>query len=211
MSVPRFEAEPHTYWRGDRRLESVTEVLHGVGFLPDYSRLDPYYRERGSAVHLALQLDFAGDLDDESLDEHVAPFVLRARNFVEAINFRPLWCEGPLACDTYDYAGTPDVLGDSDLGLVLPDWKAGQFEPGHKLQVAGGYLPLLECAAADGLLTGLTVADVAAAKCCVVPLTTDLPAPVWVEDETDWRDLFRSALAVYRWRSANVRARNANP
>lgn len=203
MNVLRFDPESHTYWRGEQRLESVTEVLRGQGFLPDYAKLDPFYRERGTAVHLAIQLDLHGDLDDDSLDENVQPYVERARRLFETIHFKALWCEGPLSCPVYGYAGTPDALGDSDIGLILPDWKAGQYEPGHEIQVVGGYLPLLEAAASAGLLP-VSLRELAVVKPCIVPLNSDLPAPVWIEDDGQ-RDLFRSALACYRWRCAHVK------
>jgi hypothetical protein len=198
-----FDADAHVYCLDGEAVPSVTQALHGAGLLPDYSKLDPFYRERGRAVHEAIALDLRRELDEESVDEEVAPFLDRARRWAAEINLRPIWIEGPLGCPIYRYAGTPDVLADSDLGLILPDWKAGQFEPGHRIQVAGGYFPLLERAAMDGRLP-LSLNDLQRVRMCVVPLTKDLPVPVWVEHDQH-RDMFRAALAIHRWRLAHMR------
>lgn len=198
-----FDPDKHEYRLDGSLVPSVTQVLHACGMLPDYSRLDPFFRERGSAVHEAIRLDLRGELEEESVDEEVAPYLDRFRRWAAEVELRPLWIEGPLACPVYRYAGTPDCLGTSRLGLVLPDWKAGQFEPGHRVQVAGGYFPLLARAAMDGRLP-LSLADLQAARMCIVPLTTDLPVPVWVEHDNH-RDIFRAALAVNGWRAANMK------
>lgn len=201
-----FDADKHEYRLDGEPVPSVTQALHGAGMLPDYSRLDPFYRERGSAVHAAIHLDLRGELDEESVDEEVAPYLDRFRHWAAEVDLRPIWIEGPLACPVYRYAGTPDCLGMSKLGLVLPDWKAGQYEPGHAIQVAGGYFPLLERAAADGLLP-LSVIELQKARMCIVPLTTDLPVPHWVEHDNN-REMFRAALAVTRWRQQHMREAN---
>ncbi len=209
MPAPAFDYEKHEYRLDGQPVLSVTQVLHRAGMLPDYSALGPYYRERGSAVHAAIQLDLRGELDEESVDDDVAPYLDRFRHWAAEIELRPIWVEGALACPVYRYAGTPDCLGDSRVGLVIPDWKTGRFEPGHRIQVAGGYFPLLERAAMEGLLP-MSLGDLQKARLCIVPLTADLPVPVWVEHENH-RDLFRSALAVSRWREEHMRgARNGN-
>lgn len=51
----RFQREDHTYWLGPRRLESVTEVLVGVG-ITDLEYVTPQALSRGSAVHHACHL-----------------------------------------------------------------------------------------------------------------------------------------------------------
>lgn len=203
MSIPDFDPERHEYRLDGELVPSVTQVLHHCGMLPNYNVLDPFYRDRGVAVHAAIHLDLRGELDEESVDEEVAPYLDRFRHWAAEVQLRPIWIEGALACPVYRYAGTPDCLGESKRGLLLPDWKAGQFEPGHRVQVAGGYFPLLERAAMDGLLP-LTVAELRKARMCVLPLTKDLPTPTWVEHDNH-RDLFRSALAVSRWRAEHMR------
>lgn len=201
--IPSFDALKHEYRLDGEPVPSVTQTLHDCGMLPDYNRFDTFYRERGSAVHEAIKLDLCGELDEESVDESVAPYLDRFRHWAAEMDLRPIWIEGALACPVYRYAGTPDCLAESKVGLVVPDWKAGQFEPGHRVQVAGGYFPLLERAALTGLLP-LNVSELRKARMCVVPLIQELPVPVWVEHDNH-RDLFRSALAVNRWRAEHMK------
>lgn len=203
-NVPAFDPEQHAYSVDGVALPSVTQVLHATGMLPDYSRLDPFYRERGAAVHAAIQLDLKGDLDIESLTPEVGVHVARFWRFAEAVNLKPVWVEGPLYCPVYRYAGTPDCLAECDQGLVLFDWKCGGFEPGHAVQAAGGYLPLLERAAESGALP-VTLTDLALALVAVVPLARDLPSAVWIKDDEPHRDYFRSALAIHNWRALKMK------
>ena len=203
----RFDPEKHEYWIGDTLVPSVTQVLHAAGFLPDYSRLDPFYRERGAAAHAAIHLEILGQLDDESLDENTGPYVDRFRRWADSVNFKPLFAEGPLFDPIYGYAGTPDAFGYAYVEgrLVLPDWKCGEFEPGHFVQVAGGYLPLLESVAREDRLP-VSAEELLAAQICIVPLTRAEPIPVWVpaDEIPHQRDLFRCALACFNWRAAHM-------
>ncbi len=201
----RFDPESHSYWLDGQRVPSVTQVLHATGFLPDYSKLDPFYRERGSAAHAAIHLDILGQLDDDSLDEHVGPYVDRFRLWAASVNFRPVFVEGALFCPVYGYAGTPDTLAYVNDRLTLPDWKTGQFEPGHVVQVAGGYLPLLETAAREDRLP-VSLEELHDARVCIVPLDKAEPVPVWVapDEIPNQRDIFRSALACFNWRDRHM-------
>lgn len=199
-----FDAEEHEYRLFGRRLPSVTEVLGETGMLPDYSWLDDFYRERGSAVHEAIGLEFFDRLDWNSLDENTRPYVERFRAFVEHIGFRPLVVEQPLASQAYLYAGTPDALGVTRSGeIFFVDWKCGAVEPGHHVQVAGGYMPLLEEAADEGIVP-VTREELARAKMAVVSLAQDPPKLHRVE-RNGHRDVFRSALAVYNWRRNHMK------
>ena len=209
----RFDSEPHAYFLGERRLPSVTEVLGATGMLPDYSNLDEYYRQRGSAVHAAIAIQLAGqevDWDFPGADD-VRPRVERARAWMGEVEFEPLFCERPLYHDIYHYAGTPDLFGlalfpDGKRGLVLADWKSGAIEPGHDVQVAGGYLPLLERMADRGEFgKSIKAEKVLGAQCCVVSLAPERPLVHWVPDVPLQRDVFRAALATLNWRAANMK------
>lgn len=67
-----FAAETHEYRVNGRLVPSVTQILEAVGLI-DYSHIPWPTRqmalERGRAVHEAIALDLAGDLDEESADE----------------------------------------------------------------------------------------------------------------------------------------------
>jgi hypothetical protein len=209
--------EQHVYRLGDRVLPGTTTVLSVLGMLPDYSGLDPYFRERGSAVHAAISIAVGGqevDWDFPGSDD-VRPRVERALKWLSDVEFTPLWIEQPAYCPTYLYAGTPDIFGyalapDGNQQLVLPDWKSGAIEPGHDIQVAGAYLPLLEHAAATGELLNpdgsrIKAEAMAGAQCCVISLAPEIPLVHWVQDIPQQRDIFRAALACFNWRAAHMR------
>lgn len=90
----------------------------------------------GSAVHAAVEARILGeDVNIESLDPAVRPFVNSFLNFEK--QFTPQWemSEATVVSYKYGYAGTVDALATfdrPDLGLVgryLVDWKTGASGP----------------------------------------------------------------------------------
>lgn len=204
----RFDPVEHRYWLGPRELPTVTQVLSDVGMLPEYDSpwfADGFYATRGTMVHKACALDLHGRLDDESLDDHVRPYVERFRRLIATIGpVEPLFIEQPLAHPVWNYAGTPDSAWRMPNGRIwIVDLKSGTYEPGHSTQLAGGYWPLLHAAAEEGAVP-LTTADVSTAKLFVIPLVGDIPKPIDV-DRAGQPELFRAALAVHNWRRANMK------
>lgn len=57
----------------------VTEIIRAVGLGKDYRNVDNFYRDRGTAVHKAIELYLADKLDLDSIDEsykgHFAGFL----------------------------------------------------------------------------------------------------------------------------------------
>jgi len=195
----RFQEQGHVYTLDGSQIDSVTDILGSVGFLPSFEFVDDFYRERGSAIHKAIELDIMGVLDEETVDPVVLPYLERARRFIDHYVAEVLLCERPMYCPTYLYAGTPDLLFRSHHeGLVLPDWKAGDLYPAYEVQVAGGYLPMIEQNATE---LDLDPAEIATADLWLVPLgrEVDLPEPVAITPSYH-RELFRAAVAVHNWR-----------
>lgn len=133
----RFDPASHTYTVGDRRLPSVTEILHRVGLIDDRWYTE-FGRARGSAVHDTLELlDMEGSLTDYAVDPRLQPYVEAYERFC---------VDHPIVWDAVEYryfnvgrgyAGTVDRLGrDGDRRVVL-DFKTGQPEPFHAIQLAG--------------------------------------------------------------------------
>lgn len=108
MKSFEFRADDHTYWLDGVRLPSVTEI---IGYDNPYAT--DYHRDRGSAVHKALVLILAGDLDESTVDPRVAPFLVSFREFLADSGFRPRlkYCEKPMYHKGWKYAGTPDLVG----------------------------------------------------------------------------------------------------
>jgi hypothetical protein len=77
----RFDAGPHEYWIGGRRIESVTQILQRENFIKESEHIDAYYLDKGTAIHKMTELDDLGLLDESSL--HV-PGALDLTGYLES-------------------------------------------------------------------------------------------------------------------------------
>lgn len=137
-----FDAATHTYTLDGRVLPSVTQVLKEARIC-DYSMIPQavlqFAAERGTAVHLATQLLDEGDLDVESLDPVLAPYVQAWEKFKAETGFVSERIEKRIVNETYFYAGTYDRVG---IGIFqggrrgIVDIKSGILLPGHHVQLA---------------------------------------------------------------------------
>jgi len=208
MTAPDFNEDLHQYTLAGRVLPSVTQILTGMGMLKDLSFLDPFYRQRGTATHKVVDLDFSGlEIDwDFAGAEHVLPRYEKFLRLKEAAKLRPILWETPLASETWQYAGMPDYAGRFFQHLLaIVDWKGDGVEPGHRLQVAGGYRGLLIEAARAGDLD-VDPVELMHCPCFLVPLggNGEMPRHHLVEDEDGAAlNIFRGAAAVWNWRAAN--------
>lgn len=131
----RFDDVAHEYWLGDRRLPNVTSVLQAENFTPSHEWVDPWYLERGAAIHRATELYDKGVLDEGSVDPRIRGYVESYKKFLHTpyagIELR--LCD-PIA----GYAGTLDRL---TVDGVLIDIKSGTAQAWHVFQL-GGYFGL---------------------------------------------------------------------
>lgn len=205
-----FDEATHVYsmMPGSRHVPSVTQVLETTGMAPDLSFLDPYYRERGRAIHTAMALELMGKLDESTLDERIVPFIERGRRWLEQLEVTPLVVEHRWCHTVLEYGGTLDLFCDSKVGLLFIDWKSTMFDPAYEIQLAGGYEPLLIEAAEHGAV-GIAPGDVIKARMAVVTLGTEMPKMHWCSRQNKAgilnRDLFRAALTVAKWRQSQRR------
>lgn len=126
----QFNAERHEYTVNGVIIPSVTTVLSSIlGGPPDTHNVRAA-AERGTIVHETVALDLAGDLDEESVDPQVQPYLAAARLFCRECEFKPMIWEARLYSAAHGFAGTLDCYGD---GIVL-DWKAGAKRPQYALQ-----------------------------------------------------------------------------
>ena len=115
MPVAGFEFDPiaHRYTLNGREMPSVTTILRG---LDDFSSVPAHRleaaRDRGTRVHTACNLAVLGTLDENTVDDEVAPYLAQFRKFLRESRFIPTLTE----CRVYDeslwYAGTLDLFGD---------------------------------------------------------------------------------------------------
>lgn len=200
----RFREEDHSYWLGPERLTGVTECLRAQGILADHGATDPYYAERGTAIHEGIKLALLDRLDWATLSPGpVETMVKRALDLVSSLDLQPKLIEQAMFDRTYRIAGRPDLAGYSQkLGQTLVlDWKSGGDDPGYEVQVLGGYAPLIEAAAESGQID-LQKHDLYLARYGAVLLAFDPPRVKWYDHDYRHtnRALFRAALSVYSWR-----------
>jgi len=126
-----FNKEDHTYTVGDRELLHVTRVLPD-----DRRRVDPWYLERGRMIHLATALFDHDELDEDSIDERIKPYLDAYVKFRRETGFEPKEIELPLYHPKYFYAGTIDKIGKLNGSQDLIDLKTGGKAKDDELQLA---------------------------------------------------------------------------
>ena len=122
-------------------LPSVTQILEASGVI-DYSALPNNTRnmalQRGSFVHEAIHLDMQGELDWDTLDPILLPYVEAAAKFRNEFEVNGGLMEHRSFHPVYRYAGTLDYQPKK----LLVDWKCGGAQPWVRMQTAA-YAALL--------------------------------------------------------------------
>jgi hypothetical protein len=137
----RFEPNEHRYFLGEDELPSVTTVLRP---LYDFSMIDPEVLERkrqiGEAVHKAVELSLAGDLDESSIDPVWAGYFAGWKQFVADTGVTDAdigEAEQPMFHPVYRFAGTPDMTIHLNRKWGVLDLKTtATLEPPVALQTA---------------------------------------------------------------------------
>ena len=137
-----FDAAKHEYRVNGAVLPSVTQVLRDFY---DFSMVAPdvleYARQRGVAVHKAVQLDIDNDLDEASVAPEISGYLEAWRNFRSQCGLRQAdfgEVERPMYHPTYKYAGTPDMTVCLYKRWTVLDVKAtADLHPAVALQLAG--------------------------------------------------------------------------
>ena len=114
-----FSEATHTYKFLGVILPSVTQIMTEIGLIKPYTG-DPWYGERGSAIHAATELIDAGTLDWDTVDGRIEGYLTAYHKFKDEQPFSD-WDHSEVAMvhPTYRYAGRPDRF------LPLVDIKSG--------------------------------------------------------------------------------------
>jgi hypothetical protein len=133
-----FRKIDHTYWLDGKRVPNVTSIIDGQ--LRDFSKVPNIIleqaRELGTLVHETTAMDVAGNLDEESVDEDVEPYLRAWRLFLQDTRARVITTEERLHHPLYGYCGTCDhVILLNDV-LTLIDKKSGQPDDADRIQTA---------------------------------------------------------------------------
>lgn len=109
MKTPKSPSKPR-----------VTEILRKLGLSKSYDGVDPFYRDRGTACHKAIDLYLKDELDESSIDESYRGHF---EGFLKFYSENPLgMSESEVHLENDDYQGTIDLV--SEFGIY--DWKCSK-------------------------------------------------------------------------------------
>lgn len=138
----QFDEGTHTYRLMGRVLPSVTTVIRAV--MPGW-RVDPWYLQRGRAIHHGCRLLDEGQLDWASVAPEIAQRIKAWQEFVSECydeHKKPpvmSLIEAPLCSTRYMFAGTLDRVFNEDTIIDLKS----TITPEVRIQL-GGYSILLK-------------------------------------------------------------------
>ena len=134
-----FDELKHEYRHGGKVVSSVTQILQHAGLI-DLSMVKEgvleYRRVLGTAVHRATELYDQEDLDVDSLDSRIRPYLDAWIKFKADTNIVIKENELRLFHPTYRFAGTLDRVGMLGKDRVLIDLKTGLMYPSYGPQTA---------------------------------------------------------------------------
>lgn len=124
MSALTFEPEAHAYHLNGERLPSVTQVLEPlINYDGVPNGILQHAADRGTAVHLATEYFDDGDLDEDSIDPEILPYVQAWQRFRAESGFEVLRSEVRVYSERHRYAGTVDCIGVMRGRLVMVEKK----------------------------------------------------------------------------------------
>ena len=131
-----FTPETHNYTVDGRPLVSVTQCLCYSGVV-DTTWYNDWGRERGSAVHKAIEYHNDGDLDYDSLDPNIVGYFDAYLKFKEQKRWFPSESELHVYDSVRGFAGTLDALGIMKNLVTIVDFKTGPLTRAVGLQLSG--------------------------------------------------------------------------
>ena len=138
-AVLRFDPEKHQYFLGKKRIPGVSEILQKVGLTKDWTGIDPFYAERGKAVHLAIQYFLENRLDESSLDPVIVPYFE---------GFKKYYAEHPMGITRCEVRGS---FGEAFCGTIdciteheIIDWKCSKSHD-KVAELQGQAYKIIEC------------------------------------------------------------------
>jgi hypothetical protein len=187
-----FEPDDHVYTHRGMVVPSVTQLLSP---LVDMSGIPPenveYARIRGEAVHLACELYDQDDLDIDTLDPVIVPYLGAWIKFKAETRFTVHTIEERIAHPIHRYAGTIDRtghMGMHDVDAVLDIKAVAKLSPVTGIQVSA----YKELAERDKGVTGLARYS--------VRLCNDGKYELKRYEEPDDFRIFLSLLNIHNWR-----------
>ena len=200
MTEMHFDQETHRYMLGDRPMPSVTQVLAETGII-DTRFFTEDARDRGTAVHLATQYLDEGDLDMESVDPAIRPYLDAWELAIDELGIRILEIEKRVWSSTYGYAGTLDrVATINDEKAIIDIKTGGKPGPATALQLAA-YAEAYASGHDPDVVGGLRP-PVSYRRFAIWLRNDGTYRPIEYTDRSDI-NVFRAAVAVWNWKESH--------
>lgn len=133
------KTKDHRYSIDGLRASGVTDIIHGAGLT--WSPNEEHYRQRGTAVHLAVQLLHKGGYNDQDFAPDIHPFMRAYERFVRDSGYEPEVLERIVGSSRLRVCGTYDSKGPSrDYGKMMLDLKTGSTPPTVGIQLGAYHL-----------------------------------------------------------------------
>lgn len=130
----KFDESTHTFTLDGVVIPSVTQILKKAGLIDD-AWYDMYYANKGTAIHKAVELFENDDLDEDSLDDEIKPYLGAWIKFKLETDWRTAQTE--LQVHGIGYAGIVDLVGSLNEEPAIIDLKSGSVvSPWWGLQLA---------------------------------------------------------------------------
>ena len=185
-----FNAERHEYRLDGEYVPNVTRIiapLHDFDGIP--RDVLEHKRQVGEAVHAAIQLDLADDLDQGSVDPAISGYLIGWDRFRAENRFECQFSERMVYSGKYRYAGTLDLIGTVGEREALLDVKCtAGVHPAVGLQLAA----YLHAASEAGLIRS------SASRYALQLKPDGTYALVPFTDKTDFA-VFLSLLSAHNW------------
>lgn len=189
-----FDETGHAYRFEGKPVPGVTSILAALlegEDAPDEARR--IAANRGRAVHKAIELDVAGDLDDSRLHPDIASRLRAWRKFRTEYGFSAGRAELRVYSRRYGYAGTLDLWGWAAGYPIILDAKATAAVPRKAHIQLAGYAQALRETIGSGPV-----------RRAILHLRPDRYELVPCTDPNDF-ETFLACLTVKRWNDANAR------
>ena len=194
MGKLEFDEAKHEYRLEGALLPGVTQILKP---LQDFSAVPEDILERsanfGTAVHLATALWDQNDLDMDSLDTAIVPYLEAWKRFCDETKITFEAIEAQVVSKKYRYAGTLDRIGFLNGKPTVIDIKTGLTNPVIGVQLAGYLVGWNE----THVLKTTRRASVSLRK------DGSYRLDFW-DDKSDWAT-FLSLLQIHNWQLAHSR------
>lgn len=130
-----FDDKTQLYKFNGHPVPRVTGILEEFGLSEDYTK-DPWYRDRGQAIHDACALWATDELDIGGTSRFVMGYVRSLELFCAQHSFHVEHSELPLYSPTWRFAGRLDLKGKLSGSNTILDIKTGAIPDSADLQTA---------------------------------------------------------------------------